>query len=177
MQNTTEKYHRASIALHWIMLLLIIAVYACIELRELYPKGSEPRELLKQWHFMLGLSVGVLVLVRLFVRLRHPAPAISPLPPVWQHRLAKLMHALLYLLMLGMPLAGWMILSSAGKAVPFFGLELPALLSVNETLSEQIEELHETIGSAGYVLIALHALAGLFHHYFIKDNTLKRMLP
>jgi superoxide oxidase len=177
MPNTTEKYHRASIALHWIMLLLIVAVYACIELREFYPKGSEPRELLKQWHFMLGLSAGLLVLIRLAVRLRHPPPAIHPQPPVWQHRLAQLMHTLLYLLMLGMPLAGWMILSSAGKPVPFFGLELPALLSVNETLSEQIEEIHETVGSAGYVLIALHALAGLFHHYFIKDNTLKRMLP
>ncbi|ALS98882.1 cytochrome b [Lacimicrobium alkaliphilum] len=177
MQNTTEKYHRASIALHWIMLLLIVAVYACIELREFYPKGSEPRELLKQWHFMLGLSVGLLVLIRLSVRLRHPAPVISPQPPAWQHRLAKVMHGLLYLLMLGMPVAGWMILSSAGKPVPFFGLELPALLPPNEVLAEQIEEVHETIGSAGYVLIALHALAGLFHHYFIKDNTLKRMLP
>ena len=177
MQNTTEKYHRASIALHWIMLLLIVAVYACIELREFYPKGSEPRELLKQWHFMLGLSVGLLVLIRISVRLRHPAPVLSPQPPAWQHRLAKVMHGLLYLLMLGMPVAGWMILSSAGKAVPFFGLELPALLPPNEVLAEQIEEVHETIGNAGYVLIALHALAGLFHHYFIKDNTLKRMLP
>ncbi|GGD68635.1 cytochrome b [Lacimicrobium alkaliphilum] len=177
MQNTTEKYHGASIALHWLMLVLIAAVYACIELRELYPKGSDPRELLKQWHFMLGLSVGMLVLIRIFFRLRYSAPVITPLPPIWQQRAAKLMHGLLYLLMLGMPLAGWMILSSAGKPVPFFGLELPALLSVNETLSEQIEELHETVGSVGYWLIGLHALAGLFHHYLIKDNTFKRMLP
>ncbi|WP_088329079.1 cytochrome b [Lacimicrobium sp. SS2-24] len=177
MPTSTQKYHRASIVLHWLMLLVIAAVYACIELRELYPKGSDPRELLKHWHFMLGLSVGLLVLFRLYFRLRHPAPPIHPSLPRWQERLAKSMHILLYLLMLGMPLAGWMILSAEGKPIPFFGLELPALIPANETLAEQIEEVHETIGSAGYVLIALHALAGLAHHYVFKDNTLKRMLP
>ena len=57
----TARYNSFSIGLHWLMLVQLIAVYACIELRELYPKGSDPREALKTWHFMLGLSVFVLV--------------------------------------------------------------------------------------------------------------------
>ena len=60
-QYTPNRYSTASIALHWLMVLLFVAVYATIELREFYPKGSVPREALKAWHFMLGLSVFVLV--------------------------------------------------------------------------------------------------------------------
>ncbi|WP_102795191.1 cytochrome b [Bowmanella denitrificans] len=173
----SEKYHPVSISLHWLMLLLIVAVYACIELRELYPKGSDPREALKQWHFMLGLLVGILVVLRLYWRLTIRSPAIQPPPSAVQSKVAGLMHVLLYLLMLGLPLAGWLILSAAGKPVPFFSFSLPPLISENRELAGMIKEWHESIGKAGYGLIGLHALSALWHHYVKRDNTLKRMLP
>lgn len=56
-RSTTERYGSLSISLHWLMLFLLVAVYACIELREMYPKGSDPHEGLKTWHVMLGLPV------------------------------------------------------------------------------------------------------------------------
>ena len=176
-KNNAVRYGSVSIGLHWLMVLLIAAVYACIELRELFPKGSDPREMLKMWHFMLGLSVFFLVLLRLLVRFASgPAPCIEPPPVRWQKLLAKVVHCALYGLMLGMPLAGWLILSSAGKPIPFFGLELPALVAENKDLAKQIKEIHETVGLLGYFLIGLHALAALFHHYILRDNTLYRML-
>lgn len=159
------------------MLLLIAAAYACIELKGNFPKGSDTRELLKQWHFMLGLSVFALVWLRLLARLIAPTPRIEPALPAWQAIPAQLMHAALYALMIGAPLAGWLILSAAGKPIPFFGLELPALIGPNKELAGQIKELHELAGTAGYWLIGLHAAAGLYHHYVARDNTLKRMLP
>ena len=79
--------------------------------------------------------------------------------------------------MIGMPIGGWLMLSAKGEAIPFYGLTLPALVSPNEELAELIEEIHETVGVAGYYLIGLHALAALLHHYLIRDNTLQRMLP
>lgn len=176
-KNTNNRYGSLTIWLHWLMLLLLIAVYACIELRELYPKGSDPREALKTWHFMLGLSVFVLVWVRLAARLSGPTPGIEPQPPVWQTLSAKIMHLALYLLMIGLPLSGWLMLSAAGKPIPFFGLQLPALIGENEQLAKQIEEIHEIVGELGYYLIGLHAAAALFHHYIRRDNTLLRMLP
>ena len=177
-KNNSERYGAASIGLHWLMLLLIAAVYACIELRGLIPKGNGLRDTLKTWHFMLGLSVLVLVILRLFVRIvSGPAPGIKPPAPRWQELLSKAVHFALYGLMLGMPLAGWMVLSLAGKPIPFFGFEMPALASENTELSKQIKEIHETAGNVGYFLIGLHALATLFHHYFMRDNTLRRMLP
>jgi cytochrome b561 len=177
IQNTTERYGSLSIALHWLMLLLIIAVYACIDLREYYPKGSYIRDTLKTWHFMLGLSVFALVWIRLAYIMIGKVPKIQPEPPKWQILSAKLVHFALYILMIGMPLLGWLLLSASGKPIPFFGLHLPALISENKSLADTIKEIHETGGTVGYFLIGIHALAGLFHHYFVQDNTLLRLLP
>lgn len=177
IQNTSERYGHISIGLHWFMLLLLAGVYACIELRDFFPRGSELRTLLKTWHFMLGLSVFGLASLRLIVQLAGTAPSIDPEPPRWQQVSAKLMHVALYALMIGMPLAGWLILSAEGTPVPFFGLHLPALISENQALAELIADVHETVGTLGYFLIGAHAAAALFHHYVIGDNTLRRMLP
>ena len=175
--NPPIKFHPWSIGLHWLMLLLIAAVYLCIELRVLYPRGSDMRNGLKEWHFMLGLSVWILVVLRLWIRARHKIPAITPPPVKWQVLASRLVHILLYLLMLVMPILGWLTVSYEGHAVSFFGFELPLLVTPNESMAETIEEIHETIGVAGYWLIGIHALAALYHHYVIKDNTLKRILP
>lgn len=177
-KNTVDRYGSPSVAMHWLMLLLLAAVYACIELRGMYPRGSDMRELLKTWHFMLGLGVFALVFVRVALRLAAgAAPLIRPALPVWQARLAALMHLALYAFLLAMPLLGWLALSAAGKPIPFFGLQLPPLLAADKALAGSLEEIHETIGTIGYYLVGLHAAAALFHHYWTRDNTLLRMLP
>lgn len=175
--RNTERYGSLSVGMHWLMLLLLVAVYACIELREFYPRGSDPREALKQWHFVLGLAVLALVWVRLALRMKAPPPRIVPPVHAWQHRLAVTVHLALYAFMVVMPLLGWLLLSAEGKPVPFFGVELPALVGADAALADSLDTLHETIGTVGYYLIGLHAAAALFHHYFLHDNTLLRMLP
>jgi len=176
-RNTASRYGSLSIGLHWLMLLLIAAVYACIELRGNFPKGSDLREGLKTWHFMLGLSVLVLAFVRVAVHFIGTVPRIEPDPPKWQSLFAKLMHVALYALMFGMPLLGWLTLSAEGKLVPFFGLQLPSLVGESKSVAGWAKEFHETGGTVGYFLIGLHAAAALFHHYVVRDNTLRRMLP
>jgi cytochrome b561 len=177
MRTTTAHYGSLSIGLHWLMLLLIVAVYTCIDLRGYYPKGSDTREALKTLHFMLVLSVFVLVWLRLLININMPTPRIEPNPPKWQTLSAKLMHVALYELMIAMPLLVWLLLSASGKPITYFGLELPALVAKNKDLADLVKEIHETGGTIGYFLIGLHAAAAIFHHYFVKDNTLKRMLP
>lgn len=176
-KNTEIRYGSLSIGTHWLMLLLFVAVYACIELRGLYPKGSDPREALKTWHFMLGMLVFVLVWPRLAARLSGPTPLIQPQPVSWQQLSAKLLHLALYALMIAMPISGWLLLSASGKPIPFFGLQLPALIGENKDLAKLLKEVHETAGTTGYFLIGLHAVAALYHHYIKRDNTLLRMLP
>jgi superoxide oxidase len=175
-KNTTERFGLISIGFHWLMFLLLVAVYACIELRELYPKGSDPREALKSWHFMLGLTVFILVWLRLLSRLLQTNPRDLSPPITWQAFAANMTHFTLYLLMISMPLMGWLILSAEGKPIPFYGMTVPSLVAENHDLAEFVEEIHETVGTFGYILIAFHTLAALFHHYLLKDGTLMRIL-
>jgi cytochrome b561 len=176
-KNSNERYGTLSIALHWIMFILMAAVYASIELRVLFPKGSDPREAIKALHFMLGLSVLLLLMLRIYARVSSPSPTIKPALSCIQNVAAKAGHLTLYALMLMMPVLGWLTLSAAGKPIPFFGAELPALIAQNKELAKSLKELHETIGVIGYYLIGFHVLAALYHHYFKKDNTLTRILP
>lgn len=169
------SFSRTMISLHWIMLALFVATYASIELRHLFQKGTEYRELMKTLHFMIGMCVLLMAAVRIWFKFKAQTPPIEPAPPAWQEWIAKLTHIALYAFMIGMPLLGWLSLSAYGKPIPFFGLELPALIGVNKQLGGQLKEIHEVVGIAGYFLIGAHAIAALFHHYVIKDNTFVRM--
>lgn len=176
-KSAASRFGYLSMSIHWLTLLLFVATYGTIELRELFDKGSDPREALKTWHFMFGMLVFVLVWLRLAARLSGSAPAIQPEQAPLQQLSSRLLHLALYVLMIGMPLTGWLVLSAAGKPIPFFGLELPALIGENKGLAKQIKEVHELVGTTGYFLIGLHAMAALYHHYVKHDNTLRRMLP
>jgi cytochrome b561 len=173
----SQRYGSLTIHLHWLMLALIAAVYVLMEFRGIFPKGSAGRDAMKHWHYMLGLLVFGLALLRLLLRWAQSTPRIEPEPSVWQKQLSVVVQALMYALMLGLPLAGWMILSAEGQPIPFFGLDLPALVGPDKVLGKQIEKAHETVATLGYVLIGLHAVLALFHHYVVGDNTLLRMLP
>src|SRR5512135_1222229 len=135
-RDSAERYGALSIGLHWLMLLLLGGVYACINLSDLYPKGSDLRAALKTWHYMLGLTVFALAWLRLAARMTGLDPRIDPAPPRWQHLSAKAVHVALYALMIGMPLLGWLIVSASGKPVPFFGLELPPLVGESRSLEK-----------------------------------------
>jgi superoxide oxidase len=149
--NTSQitKFNPIIIALHWFMLLLIVAVYVFMEFRGMFPKGSEPREFMKALHFMLGMSVFFLVLLHVVVRFSTKVPDIVPEPKSIEKLLAKIVHIALYIFMIGMPLLGWSILSANGKTVPFFGLQLPMLIAENKDLGKVLHEIHEIGGSLG----------------------------
>lgn len=174
-RKEVERYSGASVAMHWLMVLCFVGIYAAINLADFFEKGSFGRTLLRDTHFSLGLLVFALVWVRMALRVVGVTPPIVPAPPVWQQKLGKAVHGLLYLLMVLMPLIGWAVLSARGRAIPFFGLSVPPLLGEDRALGRQIMSIHELGGNLGYFLIGGHAAAALFHHYFVKDNTLRRM--
>ena len=178
LKNSSDRYSPLVVGMHWLMLALLIAVYASMELRDFAPKGSALRADLKTLHFLLGLSVLVLVAVRLGVRWgAGEAPPVHPPMPGWQDRFARLMHYALYAFMIAMPLLGWLTLSAAGKPVVLLGWTVPVLIAPDEALSRLFKDAHELLATAGYFLIGLHASAALVHHYVTCDNTLLRILP
>lgn len=177
MQAPYRVFNPLAIATHWLTLALLVAVYTLIELKGIFPKGSDGREAMKTWHAMLGMVVFGLVFVRLALRTVFTAPPILPAPAPWQQGLATAMHVLLYAFLITMPLLGWLTLNAEGSAVPLWGYELPVLLAPDRHLADTLEDVHEAIGTLGYGLIGVHAAAALFHHYFMRDNTLALMLP
>lgn len=178
IKNSERQYGSLVIAMHWLMLVVLALVYACMELRGLATKGSDLYNNIKALHFSLGLCVIGLIALRLAFRLTAgTAPEVRPAMPRWQDVLARLMHYALYAFMIATPILGWLTLSAAGKPIPLFGLSVPALVGADKTLADQLKELHETLATVGYFLLGLHAAAALLHHYILRDNTLVRMLP
>ncbi|MDR2872215.1 MAG: cytochrome b [Xanthomonadaceae bacterium] len=170
----TDKFHPLLIVLHWLTLLLLVAVYCCIELRGLFPHGM--RDVLKAWHFIFGITIFVLTPIRLLLSFVTRSPPIVPPCPGWQMFLAKSMEYVLYALLLAMPLLGYLAINADGRAVDIFGIHLPVLIGPGLALEERLSGMHSLLGRLAYLLIAAHAGAALYHHYVQRDNTLRRML-
>lgn len=175
--SPAARYAGVVIVLHWLVFLLMAGAYAMEELRDLFPRGSPERATMRLWHYGLGLAVLAAAVLRLAARSATRTPPIVPPPPEWQEKLAKLAHAALYVLMLGLPLVGWLAVSAEGKAVVLAGVPLPMLTGPNEAWVKPLEKIHEIAGQAGYALIGLHAAVALWHHHVVRDDTLARMWP
>ena len=132
---------------------------------------------MKSLHVMFGLCVFALVFLRLLAKRLSPRPQDVETQglKLLFHRASGAGHVVLYLFMAIMPIAGWLMLSAAGKPIPFFGLELSALIAPDEALAKQIKATHALAGNIGYGLIGLHVAAALFHQMVLKDRLLERM--
>lgn len=172
-----ETFTRSQRTLHWLVLLMIVITYAAMELKGFAAKGTTPRELLTLLHYTAGVSVLVLMVVRIGVKLRHRDPDIVPQPPRWQTAASKAVHGLLYLMFLSLPLLGILSLYFGQVEWSFLGLNMPVAAAQDTSLQHTLKSVHELIANAGYFLVGLHAAAALFHHYIVRDNTLERMLP
>jgi cytochrome b561 len=170
-----QQYHPASIFFHWLIALLVVAAFAVIELKGQFPKGSEPRELCKTIHGVIGQLIFLLMILRLGARFIFGVPTPSNSNHLFVF-LAKAMHWLLYAILLISPIFGLMYFQYGGKEIHFFGLVWPQFVTPNPEMKKVVEGIHEFLGNTLYFLIGIHALAGLWHHYIKKDDTLRRML-
>lgn len=176
-RNTTDAYGWISITLHWVMALLLIALYFVGDYMVELTYYDPLYHTLPYWHKSIGIALGFALLFRLVWNFSNPKPAAIQGAPAFTHTLAKLGHLALYGLLLVLIISGYLISTAKGKGIEVFGLfELPALLASNEQRGEIAGEVHEIAATLFMLLVAVHALAALFHHVYWKDNTLTRML-
>ena len=126
-------------------------------------------------HISLGLTVTLLIALRILWRLYQPPPEMPRELPGWQRKAAGTSHALLYVLMLLMPLTGYLGASFSGEAMSYFGIPLPAWVAANDGLKEQLFTAHSVIAWALVAMIAVHVLAALKHLVIDKDTVFRRM--
>lgn len=177
--NSATRYSRGAIALHWIIALLIVTNFVLAWVAEDLP--DEQKYALIGNHKAIGLTVLVLTVVRIFWRLTHKAPPLLDTLKTWEAALSKVVHVLMYGLMLAIPLAGWGMASISAKGAPIsiFGLfGFPAMPIAHEKSTQELfYELHEITATLMLVLLALHLGAAIKHHMIDKDGTLRRMVP
>ncbi len=175
------RYTTVAIALHWLLALVIVGMFAVgVYMTDL--PFSPQRLKLYNWHKWAGISFLALTVLRLLWRATHRPPAlpaaITNAMPSWQMRAYHATHHLLYVLFFAVPLAGWAYSSAAGFPIVLFGqIPLPDLVGADKALAELIKPLHEWSALALMGLAALHVAAALKHHWVDRDGLLLRMMP
>ncbi|NKI74240.1 cytochrome b561 [Dickeya sp. CFBP 2040] len=171
------RYHSSQIVLHWLALVLVVATYAAMELRGFAPRGSNARLLMSTIHYSCGVSVWVLMVLRMVQRFRYPTPPISPQPDRLIVIISHAVHGFLYLIFLALPVLGVLGMYYRGADWSVFGIAMPIAAEPDDDIRHTLLSIHELIANAGYFLVGLHAVAALYHHYVVRDNTLLRMMP
>ena len=171
----STTYTPVAKGLHWLMAVLIIGLLALgIYMHEL---PLSPQKLqLYSWHKWAGVTVFLLVWLRLAWRVMNPPPALPEGMPAHMRLAAHAGHAALYGLMVVIPLSGWLMSSAKGVQTVWFGvLPIPDLLERDKALGHLLEEVHEALNWLLMLTLAGHVAAALWHHLVLKDETLRRM--
>ena len=175
--SSESGYTGIAIGLHWLIALAIVGSFSLgLYMHEL---PLSPQKLkYYSWHKWAGVSIFLFVLLRLVWRLTHRPPALPPGMPAWQAKVAEITHVLLYVLMLAVPLSGWLMSSAKGFQTVWFGiLPLPDLLQKDTDLGDLLQQVHMLLNFSMAGLVAAHAGAALKHHFLDRDDVLARMLP
>ncbi len=177
MSAPLSRYSKGAIAFHWIIAALVITNYVLVKIAEEVDKAVKGDFMGP--HKAIGITVLVLTILRIVWRLTHTRPDVTRGVKPWEARLAKTAHALFYILLIAIPLTGWMMSSAAsgGGPVSWFGLfDIPGLpLAKDRSAAGTLHEFHEIMGKAMFVLILLHIAGALKHQYFDKVPVLAKM--
>ena len=175
--NTKRRWGAVSQLLHWLIVALIIVQVTLASMADDLPSGVKKLSLLAR-HKSVGITILMLAILRLLWRWMNPTPALPQTLRSWEQSLARLTHVLLYVLLFAMPLSGWTMSSARGFPVSWFGFfQLPDLVPKNKSLYEALLMTHSTLAWVLGAVVALHVAAALKHHFMLKDDVLRRMLP
>ncbi len=174
MSEPRNRYSTVSLLFHWGIAALVVLQVLLIMAHD----ATDSRDFV-DLHKSVGLTILVLTLARLGWRMANPAIPLPPGTPAWQKLAARATHVGFYILLLALPLLGWSASSAAGRDIEFFGLFDWPLLPIGggREAAGAFMDAHRTAVKAMYVLIALHVVGALKHHFIDRDNVLHRMIP
>ncbi|MBI1395272.1 MAG: cytochrome b [Betaproteobacteria bacterium] len=174
-----QRYTTVAITLHWLIALTILSNFALGLYMSDLPLSVGPIKLrLYAYHKWAGVTVFVLVLLRILWRMTHRPPPLPETMKTWERTVANVTHVMLYLLTLAVPLSGWLFSSAKGfQTVYFKVLPIPDLIDKNPLLADLLVEWHESLNYIMAAVVVLHVIAALKHHVRDRDDVLARMLP
>jgi cytochrome b561 len=177
LRNTTARWGIVAQSLHWIVVALVITQIVLARIAHELPLGLEKLAFLAR-HKSVGITILGLAVIRLLWRWMNPTPALPDTLKPYERVLARVTHAGLYTLLFAMPITGWIMSSARNFPVSWFGLvQLPDFVAPNRALYDAMHETHETLALLLVLTALLHIAAALKHHFVLKDDVLRRMLP
>jgi cytochrome b561 len=173
----TDHYPASSKLLHWLIAICVLTTAPVAIAMTLVAEG-QTQDALYNFHKSLGILIFILMTLRLITRLAVGAPIADPGIEPWQKAVSAAVHTSFYVLLIAMPIVGYIANSAYGAPTPFFGLlELPPIVEKNEALSTPLFAIHRWVGWLLIILVLIHVGAALYHHFVRDDNVLRRMLP
>ncbi|MEQ5840983.1 cytochrome b [Paraburkholderia acidicola] len=173
-----ESYTRTAIAFHWLIALLIVCGFALGWVMTDIPGFTPTKLRYFSWHKWIGVTVFALAVLRILWRATHAAPPLSRETPLWQRGAAHAVHGLLYVLMVAIPVSGYLYSSAANVPVVYLGLvPLPRLIAPDPALKVLLKTVHITLNYGLLALVVMHVAAALKHQWLDRDGLLSRMIP
>lgn len=178
MAEPRSRYSTVSLILHWGIALAILTQVLLITAHEATEGQAISREFVEV-HKALGITILLATLFRIVWRLMNPPPPLPAGMKPWEKIAARVTHVGFYVLLIFMPLSGWAAVSARGRDISFWGLFDWPLLPIEggREMARTILDRHEMGMKVVYVLVALHVIAALKHHFVDRDDVLRRMLP
>lgn len=175
-QTSPTTYTGTAIVFHWLIALLIFAAFPLgVYMADLPLSPTKLR--LYSYHKWIGITVLMLAILRVLWRTSHRPPALPASLPRWQQIATHVIHHSLYLLLVLIPLSGWLMSSAKGFQTVWFGVfPLPDLVTKDKALGDLLQEVHEVLNFILLGLVSLHVLAALKHHFINRDGIFTRML-
>lgn len=177
LRNTEKAWGVVAKFFHWFVAVLVLGQFVLGTIAE--EARLSPLKLdLFVWHKSIGVSILLLVILRVAWRVRNRPPPAPDGVAAWEKRLAKVSHGLLYILIIIVPLTGWWI--SDTSRIPFslyWAVPVPDLMAPNRDLSELAADVHGVLTKLLLVVVIVHTFAALRHHFVLRNDTLLRMLP
>ena len=175
--NRASRYPLTVIALHWAIAAAVVGLMVLGWWMQTIPKDPVgPRADAYNLHKSIGLTVLVLMFLRLGWRISRRPPELPPLP-AWQAWAARAVHALLYVLMFIAAFSGYLGSAVSGFPVKYFGVTLPAWAAASPAIKDACSVAHLVASWALLVVVALHLAATLYHQWVLRDGLLRRMWP
>ncbi len=171
------RFTPTAIALHWLMAFLLTGLF-CVGVYMSDLPLSPWKLKVYAWHKWAGVTAFFLALVRLAWRVSHRPPDLPKAMSRLMRIASRVTHLLIYLLMIAIPVTGWLMSSAKGFQTVFFGvLPIPDLLEKNKELGNLLQTAHKTLNFLLAGVVLGHLGAALKHHLIDKDDVLTRMLP